>query len=1152
MIVKPTAKLDKRNVEEIVDQLLARRPGYVPEWLPQDKGADVALSWITARYLYSIIQRLNQAPEKNKLGFLDLLGLALVPAQAARTPIVFQLAADGADAQAPANTQLAAPPPPGSKDQLIFETERASGLAAAQLKQVVSLWPGRDQYLDHSNSFIAGQPFQLFRKPLLLDTPHVIYLAHDRILAFAGKASVEVEFELTQASARQLGILWQYWDGKVWRGFKSVRAACSEKEFAHADSTVGFTRSGKFSLEADCAETAKTEVNGTKAFWVRGQLTEILPPDSSQALPLVESVRLLTVIDQSLRAGLTPVINKEKDDPSPTPGKSELYGSLTNEAGTLLPGIELKITDPTDPNFHQVILSTKTGNNAGKYDTNSELESRSNYEIEASFLTLEGACKLKDLEAERKLEVDLTFNVIGLDPDKAFANGTKLDVTKPFYPFGQEPAQPGSTFYFTQQEVFSKPGAHVQVYVARTESPQDLIDITSTPNAGLELGATTISLEEADNSLQHLLAWEYWNGRRWVTMFQSTSFPNSKDLETTEIIEFDVPFDFEPVKVNDQEGLWVRVRLVSGGFGFKQTVPWEAGGASNKFTYVINQPPALAAFRLGYTWRSASEPAEQVRTFNDFQYEDHTYDAKWPGVTFSPFRSVTDVTPALYLGFDKKLPVDDIGIYFDIVEEKGETGGPALLWEYFDGSSWHSLSFEDETRNLRLPGILSLIAAEDSKPLARFGTELHFIRGRLKEDGPPGEPEINGIFPNSVWASQQRTLNDTPLGASSGLPNQVFRFTQIPVLPGQRIEVRELAGGRANVEWRILAMQISDGDANIIRELEEMLGREGNQTDLINGDLRLRRDKNKKVVEVWVRWKEQAHFFDSRADDRDYVMDHARGLVFFGDGLRGRIPPPKSAILAKQHRSGGGLAGNVPARSIKQLLGPISGVQGVFNPRAAEGGADGETVERFSLRGPRTLRHRGRAISPSDYETLAREASPAVAVARAIPTRNASGLTISGWVTLVIIPQSEERLPWPSFGLRQQVLKYIEDRAPADVVAANHIYLTGPNYLAIDVRARLAPKNADEAGTVEKRARQALEDFLHPLRGGPEHLGWDTGRDLYVSDLSAVLERVEGIDYVKELSLSVDDILQAERVEVADDRVIVAGKIRLSLQAAER
>jgi len=91
VIVKPTAKLDKRNVEEIVDQLLARRPGYVPEWLPQDKGADVALSWITARYLYSIIQRLNQAPEKNKLGFLDLLGLALVPRKQLAHQLFFSL-----------------------------------------------------------------------------------------------------------------------------------------------------------------------------------------------------------------------------------------------------------------------------------------------------------------------------------------------------------------------------------------------------------------------------------------------------------------------------------------------------------------------------------------------------------------------------------------------------------------------------------------------------------------------------------------------------------------------------------------------------------------------------------------------------------------------------------------------------------------------------------------------------------------------------------------------------------------------------------------------------------------------------------------------------------------------------------------------------
>ena len=133
----------------------------------------------------------------------------------------------------------------------MFETERAVGLAAAQLKQVVSLWPGRDQYLDHTTAFLANQPFQLFRKPLLQDMPHALYLAHDTLLAVAGSTTVEVEFELTQASDESLSLLWHYWDGKVWRGFKSVRPACSEVEAQHADSTNGLTRSGRYILEAD-------------------------------------------------------------------------------------------------------------------------------------------------------------------------------------------------------------------------------------------------------------------------------------------------------------------------------------------------------------------------------------------------------------------------------------------------------------------------------------------------------------------------------------------------------------------------------------------------------------------------------------------------------------------------------------------------------------------------------------------------------------------------------------------------------------------------------------------------------------------------------------------------------------------------------------
>ncbi|HZM90316.1 MAG TPA: putative baseplate assembly protein, partial [Blastocatellia bacterium] len=201
MNARPSILLDGRQTEEIVRDLLSRRLGFVPEWQVVDGSPDSALARILARYLYAIIKRLNQAPEKNKLAFLDLLGLALVPAQAARVPIVFEMSADAGDGRAPAGTQLAAPPPPESSEQIVFETERATGLGAAKLSQVVSLWPGRDQYLDHTAPLLAGESVQLFRKPALIDTPHELYLAHEKLLALAGSVTVEVEFELIQPSS---------------------------------------------------------------------------------------------------------------------------------------------------------------------------------------------------------------------------------------------------------------------------------------------------------------------------------------------------------------------------------------------------------------------------------------------------------------------------------------------------------------------------------------------------------------------------------------------------------------------------------------------------------------------------------------------------------------------------------------------------------------------------------------------------------------------------------------------------------------------------------------------------------------------------------------------------------------------------------------
>src|SRR5262249_48578480 len=136
-----------------------------------------------------------------------------------------------------------------------------------------------------------------------------------------------------------------------------------------------------------------------------------------------------------------------------------------------------------------------------------------------------------------------------------------------------------------------------------------------------------------------------------------------------QLVELTIPTDMVRTQVNNEDGLWMRARLVSGGFGVTRQI--QLTGSTGNFSFTIIQPPALSDLLFAYQWTNGPYEAEHVLAYNDFQYEDRTEEAKWPGNTFLPFRTVQDITPALYLGFDKKLPVDRLGVFFDFVEEKG-------------------------------------------------------------------------------------------------------------------------------------------------------------------------------------------------------------------------------------------------------------------------------------------------------------------------------------------------------------------------------------------------------------------------------------------------------------------------------------------------
>lgn len=1100
MINGTTPLLDERNADAVEEQFNNRRVGYLPNWSPREKSAGAALGRVYARLVETVLQRLNQAPARSKLAMLDLLGFRLTPAQSSRAPIVFKLSDGAPDSAAPKATQVAAPPPPGSSQQIVFETEADIGVAAAKLTQVVSLWPGRDQYIDHSSAYQAKQPLVLFQTLQLQATPHVIYLAHNSLLAFAGKAHLEVDFNLVQGSSSPLDIIWEYWDSQVWRQFKSFQPSCIEAAETGHDGTLRLTRAGSVRLDTDAGQTAPTSVNGTQSYWIRGRLNQPLPPDPGQLLPLADTIRLRTLIDQGLELNVKASFGGGTGTPI----------HCFDESGNAL----------TDAHV------TLSNADSGKPANVNSLSSGASYQIDVTYQGLTGTAFAKFNLGGTSAHLNVIVRVIGLAPDKALFGGKTIDVTKGFYPLGQTPA-PGSAFYFKQSEIFSKPGARVTLYMS-----------SHTPNPG---------------PTAHTLNWEYWNGDEWIVLLQSARTGLVRaDFSRTETIAFTVPNDMRSTKINNEDGLWLRVRLVTGQYGHSKTINLPSSATPSSVTYIEPHPPIVDRFCFGYSWVQGPASLQQVLTYNDFTFTDQTENARWPGNKFSLFQPIDEVTPALYLGFDRALPVNNFGMYFDIAEQSGANSGPDLQWEYFNGAGWEKLVASDETQHLQSPGMLTVFAESDSQALARFGQSLNWIRGRLKEDAPPNQSTVNNIFPNAVWASQLKTSVNQPLGASTAAPNQMFQFTQVPVLPGQIIEVQELSGPRANTEWRLVVLDVTDGDSSIVTELEAMLASEGTQTDVISKStiIRLKRDKKKIVTEVWIRWEEKQNFFSSLPGDRHYVLDHATGRLFLGNGDAGKIPPAGAAIQAAMFRSGGGLTGNVAAGTINQLMGSVSGVQGITNPRPAEGGADGETLSEFAERAPMGLHNRGRAIGLADYENLAHEASAGVAVARAIPTLDPSGITLPGWITLIIVPHSQEPRPQPSFGLRQEIQTYLEQHAPGDMAAAHRIRVIGPTYLPLEVTTTFAPKDPTLAGEVEQAARDALQNFLHPLYGGPKGQGWDLGRDVFLSDIAAVLGETAGVDFVEDLSISVNGVLQGDRVHVPPGQIVVAGELKLNLTLA--
>jgi len=698
------------------------------------------------------------------------------------------------------------------------------------------------------------------------------------------------------------------------------------------------------------------------------------------------------------------------------------------------------------------------------------------------------------------LRLRVKFKKEGLLPEAAFADGMRLDVSKDFFPFGQLPAT-FNTFYLASSEVFQRGGARVQIDVK--------LSVKGEPQGGLEL------------------AWEYLNQVGWTPLgIEPAGYKFSNAVNDPKQISFNCPPDWQETEVNGLKNRWLRVRIKSGGYGLVVDVPVTPDGQGTIPVMTNAVAPVVSALRLSYSYITDPETLDHCLTRNEFQFQDRTDDALWPDRSFDPFWPLSDDRPALYFSFDQRLPAGLVSLYVQVpgAEELKPGTASAFSWEYWSRGGWQQLSVRDETCGLRQSGMLQFIGPPDAVESPGLGGSAYRIRARLKDGAERVELPISGIWLNSAWASHRVRVEQEVLGTADGTSRQALRLARSPVLAGERIEVREWAGNGEG--WQLVARQVAQAD------------------------LRYERDPvSQKITAAWVRWRQRPHLFDALAADRAYVLERATGLLRFGDGSRGMVPPAGSRIVAS-YQTGGGHAGNVARDAITQLRSAVPFVASVTNPVAAQGGADGESLAALRERGPQRLRHRDRAISASDIEWIARDASPDVARARCLAITGPAGHAQRGWITVIVVPHSADARPWPSAPLQRRVADYLRSRVPATV--ARRLRVLEPVYIALNVAAEVVPVDPDAAAAVEARLRGNLDRFLHPLTGGSQGAGWAFGEGVYMSNIAALIEGTEGVDHARDIHLFVDGGEQGRSIAVPRDSLLCSGAHELKLTVGVR
>lgn len=503
-----------------------------------------------------------------------------------------------------------------------------------------------------------------------------------------------------------------------------------------------------------------------------------------------------------------------------------------------------------------------------------------------------------------------------------------------------------------------------------------------------------------------------------------------------------------------------------------------------------------------------------------------------------PFPSGDD--GAFYIGFDKPLKDNEQHhLYVEISDQDPVKRNPItrpdqflpltdIVAEYYDGLSWKKMECQDHTYGFLTSGMIVMTPRSMHRKCQIAGWEAYFIRFRLSGGVYDTIPVIHSLEFRLLPVTQRETRAeyfDLPadgklslqtelsltgttrifLKDADGLFKAVSRFEKrIDQETGEINVFIDEAEGAETVRIVNLALDFVAGS-----EIGYGLGLPFQEYKL--GTDRLEYENFTIMTELpasggkYVEWKKVRDFSTARADDFVYVLDTSKGVIHFGDCIRGMAPEGRIFMIACSETLGAD--GNVSVGKIDRMDAMDDESIRIANSRRSDGGMNEETFDHCCVRAHLLLQSTETLVTDEDCERFI-TGIQGLKIEKCQIVR-ASSHNRDPIRSVVVKPYSPDGKGVPNQRYEENILNALEEKR----MLGTGFRIVSPEYSGVRVFASV---------TVERMAANAREKITEVIQEYFASYYNRFGVNLIHSRLYEMIDRLNFVIGIKTLTLEMD------------------------------